>query len=76
MAGHDWKRVSFRGDLQPFVKVMLKHDSDTSKIRGWHCPKCGSVVVAEGGMKLRDARRRARIPFDCHLQIVKSVHDY
>lgn len=75
MSGHDWKKVSFQGELKPFVKAFLKHDSDLSKLRAWHCAKCGSVVMAQGGMKLKDARRRARVSFNCDEMIVDAVHD-
>lgn len=74
MSGHDWKRVSFQGELQAFSRALQGVDTSTPRV--WHCAKCGSIIRAEGGMKLRDARRRARIPFDCDQQIVDSVHEY
>ena len=79
MKGHDWKRVTFPADYLGDVGNLLKFkwlpsNPDLSTCRIWKCQRCGELIAAHGLMKLRDARRMAKIPFDCDLQMVQAVH--
>lgn len=81
MPAHDWKRVTFSdGALGNLATLMwfkwLPPNPRLSECRVWHCGRCNAVIAAHGLMSQSDARRRAKIPFDCHLQLVRSVHEH
>lgn len=79
MAGHDWKRVSLPEDFLDNVRNLLRFrwlpaNPHASELKVWQCGRCGGLIAGHLQMKLRDARRMAKIPFDFDLQTVQSVH--
>ena len=81
MAGHDWKKVILPDDFLGNVTDMLKFrwlptNPQLSNYKIWECGRCGGLIVAVGSMSQSDARRKAGVPFDCHLQIVRMIHGY
>lgn len=81
MRGHEWKRVTLPEGFLGSVTNMLKFrwlppNPDLSKCKVWQCGRCGRLIAAHGMMSQSDARRRAKVPFDCDLQVVHEVHGY
>ncbi len=81
MPAHDWKRTVLPDDFLGNVTDLLKFswlpvNPVISRLKVWRCGRCGALVAASGLMSQSDARRRAKIPFDCHLQMVRSVHSF
>lgn len=80
MRGHDWKRVTlpehYLGNVMSMLRFRwLPPNPDLSKCKTWECGRCGALIAAVGGMSQSDARRKAKIPFDCDLKIVSEVHE-
>jgi hypothetical protein len=78
--GHNWTevrltdgwRLAFKGRMVHLRSSFFQTD-DIRKV--WNCSVCGSEIYAVDEEKLRDARRRMKVPFDCARALIKAVHE-
>jgi len=72
--GHNWTEGRLTHDWKPAPSPNSWPDDSLVVRKLWNCSVCGSEIYALNEEKLRDARRRMKVPFDCARALVERVH--